>query len=157
MGLQRWTSRRHKRGMSSKELSGTDLLALSRTRPETLGLLYERHAPAVHRHLARRVGTAAAEDLLGEVFVATVAARLRVLPHESGSALPWLYGIAGNVIRSYRRRSAGQVGLDDVTAIDWNAVDERLDAGARRQELRVALAALTEASARCSSSWPGRA
>lgn len=131
--------------MSNEELSDTDLLALSRTRPETLGVVYERHAPAVYRHLARRVGTAAAQDLLGEVFVAAVVARLRVRPHDSGSALPWLYGIAGNVVHFYRRRSLAQVPVDDVLAVDWDAVDERLDAGARRQELRVALAALTEA------------
>ena len=131
--------------MTSEELSDTDLLVLSRTRPEMLGVVYERHAPAVYRYLGRRVGVGASEDLLGEVFVAAVAARLRVRPHDSGSALPWLYGIAGNVVRSYRRRSLGQVPVDEVTAVDWDAVDERLDAGTRRQELRVALAALTEA------------
>lgn len=131
--------------MTSEELSDTDLLVLSRTRPEMLGVVYERHAPAVYRYLGRRVGVGASEDLLGEVFVAAVAARLRVRPHDSGSALPWLYGIAGNVVRSYRRRSLGQIPVDEVTAVDWDAVDERLDAGTRRQELRVALAGLTEA------------
>lgn len=131
--------------MTGEEASDTDLLVLSRTRPEMLGVVYERHAPAVYRYLGRRVGVGAAEDLLGEVFVAAVAARLRVRPHESGSALPWLYGIAGNVVRSYRRRSTRPALLDEVTAVDWDAVDERLDAGSRRQELRVALAGLTEA------------
>lgn len=131
--------------MRSNELSDTDLLVLSRTRPETLGVLYERHAPAVYRYLSRRVGVGAAEDLLGEVFVAAVGARLRVRPHESGSMLPWLYGIAGNVVRSHRRRSLGHVPLDMVTAVDWDAVDARLDAGSRRHELQVALAGLTEA------------
>jgi len=131
--------------VTGEELSDTDLLVLSRTRPEMLGVVYERHASAVYRYLVRRVGVGASEDLLGEVFVAAVAARLRVRPHDSGSALPWLYGIAGNVVRSYRRRSLGQFPVDEVTAVDWDAVDERLDAGTRRQELRVALAALTEA------------
>jgi RNA polymerase sigma factor (sigma-70 family) len=129
----------------SRELSDTDLLVLSRTRPEMLGLVYERHAPAVYRFLGRRVGVGAAEDLLGEVFVAAVAARLRVRPHDSGSALPWLYGIAGNVVRSHRRRSLGHIPVDEVTAVDWHAVDERLDAGSRRRELQTALAGLTEA------------
>lgn len=131
--------------MGIDELSDTDLLSLGRTRPEALGVVYERHAPAVHRHLARRVGTAAAEDLLGEVFAAAVAGRLRVRPHDSGSALPWLYGIAGNVVRSHLRRPGARVVADDVHCVDWDAVDARIDAGARRQELRVALAALTEA------------
>jgi RNA polymerase sigma-70 factor (ECF subfamily) len=131
--------------VTSNELSDTDLLVLSRTRPETLGVVYERHAPAVYRYLGRRVGIGAAEDLLGEVFVAAVAARLRVRPHDSGSALPWLYGIAANVVRAHHRRSPGHVQVTDVTATDWDAVDERLDAGSRRHELRMALADLTEA------------
>jgi RNA polymerase sigma-70 factor (ECF subfamily) len=131
--------------VTGEEVSDTELLVLSRTRPEMLGVVYERHAPAVYRYLGRRVGVGAAEDLLGEVFVAAVAARLRVRPHESGSALPWLYGIAGNVVRSYRRRSTRPALIDEVTAVDWDAVDERLDASSRRQELRVALAGLTEA------------
>jgi RNA polymerase sigma-70 factor (ECF subfamily) len=145
VGLQRFAAEGHRRVVTSEELSDTDLLVLSRTRPEMLGVVYERHASAVYRYLRRRVGVGASEDLLGEVFVAAVAARLRVRPHDSGSALPWLYGIAGNVVRSYRRRSLGRIPVDEVTAVDWDAVDERLDAGTRRQELRVALAGLTEA------------
>jgi RNA polymerase sigma factor (sigma-70 family) len=131
--------------VTSNELSDTDLLVLSRTRPEMLGVVYERHAPDVYRYLGRRVGLEAAEDLLGEVFVAAVAARLRVHPHASGSALPWLYGIAGNVVCSHRRRSRGRIPMREVTAVDWDAVDERLDASSRRPELQLALAALTEA------------
>jgi RNA polymerase sigma-70 factor (ECF subfamily) len=127
-----------------EELSDTELLVLARTRPDVLGVVYERHAPAVFRYLARRIGPPVAEDLLGEVFAAAVTARLRVQPHPSGSALPWLYGIAGNVLRSHLRRSPARALVDDSLVVDWDAVDTRLDAGARRQELRVALAALTE-------------
>jgi RNA polymerase sigma factor (sigma-70 family) len=121
------------------------LLARARTHPEAIGALYERHAPAVFRFLARRVGHAGAEDLLGEVFVAALAGRLRVVPHESGSALPWLYGIAGNVVRSHlRSRPQPGAGAHD-PGVDWDAVDDRLDAASRRRELRAALGALTPA------------
>ena len=129
--------------MRDDELPDSDLLVLSRTRPELLGLLYERHATAVFRYLSRRIGASAAEDLLGDVFVAAVSARLRVEPHPSGSALPWLYGIAANVLRSHRRRSRADVLSDDTPIVDWDAVDARLDASDRRPELRAALAALT--------------
>jgi RNA polymerase sigma-70 factor (ECF subfamily) len=129
--------------VSTADLADHELLVLARTRPEVLGVVYERHAPAVFRYLARRTGTPAAEDLLGEVFVAAVAARLRVQPHASGSALPWLYGIAGNVVRAHLRRKAPHGLADHEPAVDWDAVDARLDAGARRHELRVALQALT--------------
>lgn len=120
----------------------TDLLARARTHPDVIGLLYERHARAVHRFLSRRVG-GAADDLLSEVFVAAVEARLRVQPHPSGSALPWLYGIAGNIVRTHlRRRPTPWVG-DRVDDIDWEAVDDRVDATARRHELRAALGTLS--------------
>ncbi|HEY5013595.1 MAG TPA: sigma-70 family RNA polymerase sigma factor [Acidimicrobiia bacterium] len=124
--------------------SDADLLVLSRTRPEAFGEIYERHAAAVFRYLARRVGAGAAEDLLGEVFVAAVSARLRFEPHASGSALPWLYGIAGNVVRTHLRRAPARVLADHASVVDWDAVDARLDAGVRREELRAVLAALTE-------------
>jgi len=163
-------SERLRRVVTGEEVSDTDRLLVSRTQPEMLGVVHERYAPSVHRYLGRQVGVRAAEDLLGDVFVAAVATRLRVRPHGGGSALPWLYGIAGNVVRSYRRRSLGQIPLDKVTAVDWDAVDDRLDAGSRRQELRVALAELTEAEREVllqpqgaftllhfSCSWPGRA
>lgn len=130
--------------MRAEEQSDADLLARSRTRSELFGVVYERHAPAVFRYLARRIGPAAAEDMLGEVFVAAVGARARVRPHASGSALPWLYGIAGNVVRSYLRRSPARSLVDTSPVVDWDAVDERLDAGARRAELRAALAALND-------------
>jgi len=57
----------------------------------------------------------------------------------------WRAGSGPRLLRISSGRSSSQVVVDDVASIDWNAVDERLDAGARRQELRVALAALTEA------------
>jgi RNA polymerase sigma-70 factor (ECF subfamily) len=125
--------------------SDADLLARACTHPEVLGVLYERHATAVHRYLSRRVGPGPADDLLGDVFVAAVEARMRVRPHPSGSALPWLYGIAANVVRSHLRRRAAAspsaVGFAD--DIDWDAVDDRVDAIARRGELQAALGALS--------------
>lgn len=127
------------------EPSDDELLARSRLRPEVLGLLYERHAPAVFRFLARRAGPAAAEDLLGDVFVAAVDARTRYRPHPSGSALPWLYGIGANVVRAHLRRRISGSMVDAEAGVDWDAVDDRLDARAAREQLRVALARLTSA------------
>ena len=71
-------------------VSDTELLIRSRTDPEAIGALYDRHAPAVYSYLARRAGQGVADDLMSEVFLAAVQARRRVRPHASGSALPWL-------------------------------------------------------------------
>lgn len=112
-----------------------------------IGRLYEQHAPAVHGYLARRVGRQDAGDLLAEVFVAALTARARFQPHASASHLPWLYGIAGNVVRQHlRTRRPGsliEAPEREDTTVDWDAVDDRLDATARRGSLRTALAALS--------------
>lgn len=131
--------------MSAEQRTDSHLLAMSRTEPELLGVLYERHAESVFRYLARRAGRQAAEDLLGEVFVAAVSARMRVVPHVSGSALPWLYGIAGNVLRAHLRSSRPTTPQLDGFVTDWDAVDARLDAHAQRTDLLVALTRLTDA------------
>jgi RNA polymerase sigma factor (sigma-70 family) len=112
--------------------------------PELMGVLYERHAAAVFRYLARRAGPASAEDLLSEVFVAALDSRARVVAHDSGSALPWLYGIAMNVLRRhFRQATARSVAALD-PGMDWDAVDVRLDAEAKRGQLRSVLTALPE-------------
>jgi len=123
--------------------SDGDLLIELRREPAAIGVLYERHASAVFRYLARRVGVESAEDLLGDVFVAALTARKRVFLHPSRSALPWLYGIAANVLRAHLRRRSHAIPTADVDVMDWDAVDARLDATARSTELRWALQALT--------------
>ena len=131
--------------MTDNDRSDRLLLAGLPEQPELIGVLYERHAQAVFRFLSRRAGPAAAEDLLSEVFVAALQARGRVVAHDSGSALPWLYGIAANVLRHHLRdcRAGGPASYD--AGMDWDAVEARLDAQAKRGELRAALSALSPA------------
>lgn len=125
--------------------SDAELLLRSRTSVEAFGIIYERHTDAVFRYLSRRVGADTAEDLLGDVFAAAVAARLRATPHTTGSALPWLYGIAKNVLRAHLRRRGAPSGASAEYAMDWDAVDARLDASEQREGLRIALGALSPA------------
>jgi len=123
--------------------SDVELLAAFRTNPELIGALYERHADAVYRFLSRRAGPNAAEDLASEVFVAALGARKRVFPHKSGSALPWLYGIASNVLRAHLRQ-ANRLGRgQSEMGVDWEAVDARLDAQALRSQLREVIGVLS--------------
>jgi len=112
--------------------------------PELMGVLYERHAPAVFRYLARRAGPPAAEDLLSEVFIAALSASSRVTAHDSGSALPWLYGIGLNVLHRHFRQQQPAPGVTRDFGMDWDAVDSRLDAWAERGRLRAALDVLTD-------------
>ena len=125
------------------QTSDAELLVTSRTSVEAFGVIYSRHASAVFRYLSRRIGAAAAEDLLGEVFTIAVEARLRASPHASGSALPWLYGIARNVVRSHLRHRTGHDPSADSYDLDWDAVNARIDATSLRERLRSALAELS--------------
>lgn len=66
--------------------------------------LYRRHSDAVLTHCFRR--TAAwdtAEDVTSLVFLETWRLRERVVVADSGSLLPWLLGVANNVIHRHRR------------------------------------------------------
>jgi DNA-directed RNA polymerase specialized sigma24 family protein len=77
-------------------------LRASVDRPAEFAAVYERHLGAVATYLTRRVGGEPAEDLSAEVFVRAFRARARFrADHET--ALPWLLGIANNLIADHRR------------------------------------------------------
>jgi RNA polymerase sigma factor (sigma-70 family) len=129
--------------VTGRQQSDREILASLPDRPDATGVLYERHAPAVFRYLARRAGPSAAEDLLSEVFIAALDGRTRVVASESGSALPWLYGIAMNVLRRHFRQTRPLWVTARDLEMDWDAVDARLDAEAKREQLRSALNVLS--------------
>lgn len=65
--------------------------------------LYERHARTIYNYLFRRLADwSEAEDLTAVVFLEAFRRRKEVVVHE-GKLLPWLYGIATNVLRNRRR------------------------------------------------------
>jgi len=71
--------------------------------PAAFGALYERHARTIYNYLFRRCADwSLAEDLTSIVFLETYRRR-RQVAIEDGSLLPWLYGVATNVLRNQRR------------------------------------------------------
>jgi RNA polymerase sigma factor (sigma-70 family) len=69
---------------------------------DAFGLLFERHATTIYNYCFRRLGNwAAAEDLVSIVFLEAWRRRDKRLP--PGKELPWLLGIATNVVRNRRR------------------------------------------------------
>ena len=71
--------------------------------PDAFGILFERHARAVYNYLFRRTADwAAAEDLTSVVFLEAWRRREEVRL-EGDAALPWLLGVATNVLRNRRR------------------------------------------------------
>ena len=65
----------------------------------------------VYRFIARRVGSALAEDLAAEVFATAYRRRTAYQP-ERGSVRSWLYGIAANVVRGHWRDEQQLLELD---------------------------------------------
>src|SRR4051795_5393271 len=68
--------------------------------------LYDRYAEQVHGyHLRRTRDSHAAHDLTAETFAQAWLARRRFRDRAGGSAGPWLFGIARNLLsQSVRRR-----------------------------------------------------
>ena len=112
---------------------------------EAFGVLFERHAPAVYNYCFRRTGEwAVAEDLTSVVFLEAWRRRNDVVL-AGEKVLPWLLGIATNVLRN-RRRSLRRyrAALDRVPTTPHDRdfaddVDGRLD---DEQRMRAALAVL---------------
>ncbi len=70
---------------------------------EAFGAIFDRHASIVYAYLRRRTSSReSAEDLLSSTFLEAwrLPDRVRML---NGCALPWLYGVATNLLRNERR------------------------------------------------------
>ncbi|MER5794136.1 RNA polymerase sigma factor [Streptomyces sp. NPDC001980] len=88
-----------------REDSDARVIARSRDEPERFAVLFDRHADAVHRYAARRLGPEAAEDLMAETFV-TAFQRRHTYDLARADARPWLFGIATNLVGRQRRAEA---------------------------------------------------
>jgi DNA-directed RNA polymerase specialized sigma subunit, sigma24 homolog len=84
--------------------SDAQLKDASRIEPREFAAVFDQHYDAVHRYLARRVGSDLADDLAAETFTTAFDARRRyTLPIRTR---PWLVGIATNTLCHHRRRDA---------------------------------------------------
>ena len=92
--------------------SDAELIIESLDEPARFGEIFDRHADAIFRYLARRIGPDDASDLLADVFLAAFEARFRY-DSDFSMALPWLYGITTNLLRKYFRRRAGELRMRD--------------------------------------------
>ena len=81
------------------------LLRAARAAAAPFRELYERHAERIHGYHLRRTRDAdAAHDLTAETFARAWLLRRRFRDDAQGSAAPWLYGIARNVLLESVRR-----------------------------------------------------
>ncbi|WP_316042255.1 RNA polymerase sigma factor [Nocardiopsis sp. CNR-923] len=87
--------------------------------PAVFGEIFRRHAPALHRYVARRLGTADADDIVAEAFHIAFRERHRYDADRPDSR-PWLWRIATNLVRRRHRsetrayRALARTGTDPV-------------------------------------------
>ena len=108
--------------------------------PEQFAVLFDRHAPHIHRYLARRAGRQVADDLVAETFLTAFAKRDR---YDLGysDARPWLYGIATNLVGQHRRDEARQYRITQQAVAGPEVPDhaDRVAAGVTAQTMRALL------------------
>lgn len=124
------------------------LIHEARNDPDAFAELYRRHVASVHRWFRARTPESIALDLTAETFAQAALSLRRFRDQSAGSAAPWLYGIARNLLGRYaeqervetraRRRLGVSVSFDD----DLERVDESDRATRLRPTLASALATL---------------
>jgi RNA polymerase sigma-70 factor (ECF subfamily) len=116
--------------------------------PERFGGIFDRHATTIHRYLARRIGPLVADDLTAETFLVAFRGREHYDVNQT-DALPWLYGIAANLLRRERRseirqyRALARTRIDPALDGDADRVAARVSAQARVRKLASVLARLS--------------
>jgi len=130
--------------------SDAEILARASSEPALFGILFDRHFATIHRYLERRVGRDGADELAAEVFRIAFErrARFRAL-HES--ALPWLYGLATNLMLKWWRSERRHLHALARASNEWRdahdgleGADERVAAQALGGRLLDALASVPE-------------
>jgi RNA polymerase sigma-70 factor (ECF subfamily) len=117
---------------------------------DALAALFRRHASVIYNYCFRRLGDwSAAEDMVSMVFLE--AWRRRDATVEPGKVLPWLYGIATNVVRNRRRSERRYAAALRRLSPDLPASDPAEDVASRaddEREMKRLLARVAELSQR---------
>jgi RNA polymerase sigma-70 factor (ECF subfamily) len=118
--------------------------------PAAFGALYERHARAIYNYLFRRCADwSLAEDLTSVAFLEAYRRRTSVAIEED-KVLPWLYGVATNILRNQRRSlrrhsdALGRLPAPEPAASTEAVAAGRVDAERRMRAVLAALDDLTK-------------
>jgi RNA polymerase sigma factor (sigma-70 family) len=130
-----------------------ELLRAAREDAEAFGEFYCRHVVSVERWIRRQTPDAAtAADLTAETFAQALVGLTRFRGTDDEAARAWLFGIARNLLRRYRRRGSVELAtvrklglvLDhDVDELD--RAEREIDAAAHAEELTSAVQSLPDA------------
>ena len=125
------------------------LIEEARRDSDAFGELYRRHAQAIASWFRARTPDRIAGELAAETFAQAALSLHRFRDEADGSAAPWLYGIARNILRRSLERerieesARRQLGMPICSYEgDEEAVDERVDSERLGPALHAALAEL---------------
>jgi RNA polymerase sigma-70 factor (ECF subfamily) len=131
-------------------LSDRAMIAASLQDPVWFAGIFDRHIDNVRRFVVRRLGESRGDDVVSEVFRVAFERR-GTFDVAADSALPWLYGIATNLVRrehrSHARRLAalGRANLGREHVGDpLLDVAQRIDARSELNDLGAALTSLSD-------------
>jgi RNA polymerase sigma-70 factor (ECF subfamily) len=93
--------------MADRELRDAAVFERSVAEPELFTVIFDRYYHAVYGYLSRHVGRTIADDLAAETFIRAFERRAAYDP-TAERALPWLLGIALNLLAHHRRSEARQ-------------------------------------------------
>jgi RNA polymerase sigma factor (sigma-70 family) len=91
--------------MEERELTDGAVFARSVSEPQLFTIIFDRHYRAVYAYLSRRAGRTIADDLAAETFTRAFERRSSY-DCDVERALPWLLGIAINLLAGHRRSEA---------------------------------------------------
>ena len=140
-------------GEATHRVTRTDdeLLKAARHDPEAFRELYERYAAWIRGWFLRHTSSdTAALDLTAETFAQAFGAAKRFRDEAGGSAAPWLFGIARNLLRQYHKHNRIDTAARERLGIpiafaeceDYERVDERDEATTLLPRLRSAVRSL---------------
>ena len=129
-----------------------ELIRQARNDPAAFGMLYRRHAASVHAFLRGRAPDRVAAELTAETFAQAALSLKRFRDEMDGSGLPWLYGIARNLLRTYHERerieskARERLGVPSgAYEVELHEANARVDAERLAPELSLALDTLPTA------------
>lgn len=112
--------------MASPSPSDAALLSDRLTPADTFSLFYRRHSRGVLAFCARQgLSAQDAADATSDIFVAALTGRYRFVDEGDGTATPWLYGIASNVLLGRHRKTARERATHERLADDRIELTER--------------------------------
>lgn len=133
----------------ASDRTDAELIGESQRHPELFAALFDRHNRPIHRYVARRLGTQAADDIVGETFLIAFGRR-ETYDTTYTNALPWLYAIATSLISRHHRdekrylRALQRTGVDPLPEPFADQVTSRVAAQEHERDLAGALAALSQ-------------